>query len=52
MGPWSDRIVSKFGYDVPFAVKRGYHVHYAAERFRSSLIKPFQARQAITPVFA
>lgn len=32
MGPWSDRIVSKFGYDVPFAVKRGYHMHYAAER--------------------
>lgn len=32
MGPWSDGIVSNFGYDVPFGVKRGYHMHYAAER--------------------
>lgn len=31
MGPWSDRIASKFGYGVPFAVKRGYHMHYSAE---------------------
>lgn len=31
MGPWSDSIVSKFGYDVPLGVKRGYHMHYAAE---------------------
>ncbi|UPJ99871.1 FAD-binding oxidoreductase [Bradyrhizobium sp. 172] len=28
MGPWSDRITSMFGYNVPFAVKRGYHMHY------------------------
>lgn len=29
MGPWSDRVALKFGYKVPFAVKRGYHMHYA-----------------------
>jgi len=30
-GPWSDRIASKLGYNVPLAVKRGYHMHYAAK---------------------
>lgn len=32
MGPWSDRIASTLGYDLPLAVKRGYHMHYAADR--------------------
>lgn len=31
LGPWSDRISSKLGYKIPLAVKRGYHMHYAAE---------------------
>ncbi|MCK1504606.1 FAD-binding oxidoreductase [Bradyrhizobium sp. 18] len=31
LGPWSDDVVRKFDYDVPFAVKRGYHMHYAVE---------------------
>lgn len=28
LGPWSDRLYTKFGYRVPLAVKRGYHVHF------------------------
>lgn len=27
LGPWSNDIVRKFGYRIPFFVKRGYHVH-------------------------
>jgi D-amino-acid dehydrogenase len=30
LGPWSDRVSSRLGYRVPLAVKRGYHMHYAA----------------------
>ncbi|WP_322101393.1 FAD-dependent oxidoreductase [Paraburkholderia sp. J41] len=30
MGPWSGEIARGFGYDLPLAVKRGYHMHYAA----------------------
>ncbi|KGW18050.1 NAD(P)/FAD-dependent oxidoreductase [Burkholderia pseudomallei] len=29
MGPWSGDVASKFGYNLPLAVKRGYHMHYA-----------------------
>jgi D-amino-acid dehydrogenase len=28
LGPWSDLLMRKFGYRFPFAVKRGYHMHY------------------------
>ncbi|PWB82299.1 MAG: amino acid dehydrogenase [Methylocystaceae bacterium] len=28
LGPWSDQIFRPLGYDLPFAVKRGYHMHY------------------------
>jgi D-amino-acid dehydrogenase len=28
LGPWSDDIFRPLGYDLPFAVKRGYHMHY------------------------
>jgi D-amino-acid dehydrogenase len=28
MGPWSGDIAGKLGYDLPLAVKRGYHMHY------------------------
>lgn len=31
LGPWSGDIASKFGYHLPLAVKRGYHMHYAAQ---------------------
>jgi D-amino-acid dehydrogenase len=29
LGPWSDDIFRPLGYDIPLAVKRGYHMHYA-----------------------
>lgn len=31
LGPWSGDIASKFGYNLPLAVKRGYHMHYTAQ---------------------
>jgi D-amino-acid dehydrogenase len=30
LGPWSDLLFKRFGYRIPFAVKRGYHMHYEA----------------------
>ncbi len=29
LGPWSDLVFAKLGYKLPFAVKRGYHLHLA-----------------------
>ena len=29
LGPWSDLVFRPLGYDIPLAVKRGYHVHLA-----------------------
>ncbi|HWT37842.1 MAG TPA: FAD-dependent oxidoreductase [Paraburkholderia sp.] len=31
LGPWSDVVSARFGYRLPLAVKRGYHMHYAAQ---------------------
>nr|WP_057927753.1 FAD-dependent oxidoreductase [Burkholderia ambifaria] len=31
LGPWSDVVTSRLGYRLPLAVKRGYHMHYAAQ---------------------
>jgi D-amino-acid dehydrogenase len=31
LGPWSDQITRRLGYDFPLGVKRGYHMHYAAQ---------------------
>ena len=28
LGPWSDDVFRPLGYRLPFAVKRGYHMHY------------------------
>ncbi|MDQ8731981.1 FAD-binding oxidoreductase [Bradyrhizobium sp. LHD-71] len=28
LGPWADVITRSLGYDLPLAVKRGYHMHY------------------------
>lgn len=28
LGPWSDTLTARLGYDLPLAVKRGYHMHY------------------------
>ena len=30
LGPWADVLTRKLGYDLPLAVKRGYHMHYRA----------------------
>jgi D-amino-acid dehydrogenase len=30
LGPWSDEVFRPLGYDIPLAVKRGYHMHYGA----------------------
>jgi D-lysine oxidase len=30
MGPWADLVFAPLGYSIPFAVKRGYHLHLAA----------------------
>jgi D-amino-acid dehydrogenase len=29
LGPWSDDVFRPLGYEIPLAVKRGYHMHYA-----------------------
>jgi D-amino-acid dehydrogenase len=29
LGPWADVVAAPLGYSFPFAVKRGYHMHYA-----------------------
>jgi D-amino-acid dehydrogenase len=30
LGPWSDVVTKRLGYELPLAVKRGYHMHYRA----------------------
>src|SRR5262249_28200325 len=30
LGPWADVLTKALGYDLPLAVKRGYHMHYRA----------------------
>jgi D-amino-acid dehydrogenase len=30
LGPWADTATQALGYDLPLAVKRGYHMHYRA----------------------
>ncbi len=32
LGPWSDVLTQKLGYRLPLAVKRGYHMHYGAQK--------------------
>jgi len=31
LGPWSDDVFRPLGYQIPLAVKRGYHMHYGVE---------------------
>ncbi|RTL82358.1 MAG: FAD-binding oxidoreductase [Hyphomicrobiales bacterium] len=31
LGPWSDQIFRRYGYQMPFGFKRGYHMHYAPQ---------------------
>lgn len=35
LGPWGRKLSSSFGYRLPLAVKRGYHMHYQAQPERS-----------------
>jgi D-amino-acid dehydrogenase len=30
LGPWAETVTRRLGYDLPLAVKRGYHMHYRA----------------------
>ena len=30
LGPWADVVTRRLGYELPLAVKRGYHMHYRA----------------------
>lgn len=30
LGPWAELVTKRLGYRIPFAVKRGYHIHYAS----------------------
>ncbi len=30
LGPWADEVTRRLGYELPLAVKRGYHMHYTA----------------------
>jgi D-amino-acid dehydrogenase len=39
LGPWSDVLTRMLGYDLPLAVKRGYHMHYSAKN-GASLNRP------------
>lgn len=39
LGPWSDDIFRPLGYDIPLAVKRGYHMHYGV-RGNATLGRP------------
>lgn len=32
LGPWANDLLDRFGLRFPFAVKRGYHMHFSAER--------------------
>ncbi len=31
LGPWSDQIFRRYGYELPLGFKRGYHMHYAPQ---------------------
>jgi D-amino-acid dehydrogenase len=39
LGPWSDDVFRPLGYDIPLAVKRGYHMHYGV-RGNATLTHP------------
>jgi D-amino-acid dehydrogenase len=51
LGPWSDALARKFGYKLPFFVKRGYHMHYAPHG--GSLSRPvldYERGYVVTPM--
>jgi D-amino-acid dehydrogenase len=43
LGPWSDDVFRPLGYDIPLAVKRGYHMHYRVSG-NATLSHPLQDR--------
>jgi D-lysine oxidase len=43
LGPWSDDVFRPLGYDIPLAVKRGYHMHYGV-RGNATLSHPLHDR--------
>ncbi len=52
LGPWSDELARGFGYALPFFVKRGYHMHYAA-RGNAGLTRPvldYERGYVVTPM--
>jgi D-amino-acid dehydrogenase len=52
LGPWSDTVGAKLGYRLPLAVKRGYHMHYAAKdgaRLNQPVLDP-EIGYLITPM--
>ena len=52
LGPWSDALARRFGYALPFFVKRGYHMHYAP-RGNAGLSRPvldFEKGYVVTPM--
>lgn len=52
LGPWSAPLARRFGYKLPFFVKRGYHMHYAP-RGNAGLSRPvldYERGYLITPM--
>jgi D-amino-acid dehydrogenase len=52
LGPWSADVLRPLGYRIPLAVKRGYHMHYAAEG-NATLSRPIldeECGYVITPM--
>jgi len=41
LGPWSDDVFRPLGYNIPLAVKRGYHMHYGV-RGNATLSRPIR----------
>jgi D-amino-acid dehydrogenase len=52
MGPWSDDVLRRLGYDIRLGVKRGYHMHFKAQG-NATLNRPVidvQYGYALTPM--
>ena len=52
LGPWSGRFARGMGYELPFFVKRGYHMHYAP-RGNAGLSRPvldYEKGYVVTPM--
>jgi D-amino-acid dehydrogenase len=52
LGPWSNTLAQRFGYSLPFFVKRGYHMHYAP-RGNAGLSRPvldYERGYLVTPM--